>query len=229
MFHEILDWLEVWALFIPLIALLKKNKRPGYLKPVIIYVWLALIINLFANLSWKLKAHYDFPVWYQTNTYFYNIHSIARFFLFSWFFIKLKQPFLSTPKKIIPVIFLIFIIVNFVFFEPFVNYWYENGKLNSILSSHLLSLEAGLMLLYCLQYYLYLMKEEQTFFTKLPSLWVVTGLSIFVVVGFPIYLFYTAAITHSKDFIINIWLVQKIAFLIFCILIAKAFNTQSNV
>jgi hypothetical protein len=229
MFQQILDWLEVWALSIPLIALLKKNKQPGYLKPVIIYLWLALIINLLANISWKFKSHYNFPVWYQTNTYFYNVHSIIRFYLFSWFFIKLRQPFFSLLKKIIPVLFLIFILANFLIFEHFINYWYENGKLNSILSSHLLSLEAGFLLLYCLLYYFYLLKEEQPFFTRLPSFWVVTGLSIFVVIGFPIYLFYTAAIEHSKDFIISIWLLQKCAYLILCILIAKAFITESNV
>jgi hypothetical protein len=228
MFHQILDWLEVWSLFIPLIVLLKKRKQPGYLKPVIIYLWLALIINLLANISWKFKSHYNFPVWYQTNTYFYNIHSIVRFFLFSWFFIILRQPFFLTLKKLLPVLFLTFIIINFTFIEYFVNYWYANGKLNSLLSSNLLTMEAGFLLLYCLLYYFYLLKEDQPFFTKLPSFWVVTGLSIFVVIGFPIYLFYAAAIEHSKNFIINIWLVQKFAYLIFCILIAKAFIIESN-
>ncbi len=220
MFTEIKAWLEVWALFIPLVVLLIKKKQPGYLKPVIIYLWLALIINLLANISWKFKAHYNFPVWFQTNTYFYNLHSVVRFFLFSWFFIKLGQPFLSTLKKIIPVLFLIFIFVNFIFFQDFFDF--------KIISSRLLSIEAGLLLLYCLQYYLYLLKEEEPFFTKLPSFWIVTGLSIFVVAGFPIYLFYDAAAEQSKYFIINIWIVQKTAFLIFCLFIANAFMKQSH-
>jgi hypothetical protein len=215
MFQEILDWLEVWALFIPLVILFIKSKQPNYLKPVIIYLWLALIINLLANISWKFKAHYNLPVWYQSNTYFYNIHSVARFFLLSWFFIKLRQPFLSNLKKIIPVLFFIFMVINFILFQNFFNF--------TLISSRLLALEAGLLLLYSLQYYLYLLKEEEPFFTQLPSFWVVTGLSTFVVVGFPIYLFYDAAVKQSKYFVINIWIVQKVAFLIFCLFIAKAF------
>jgi hypothetical protein len=220
LFQEILDWLEVWALFIPLVILFITGKQPNYLKPVIIYLWLALLINLLANISWKFKAHYNLPEWYQSNTYFYNIHSIVRFFLLSWFFIKLKQPFLSNLKKIIPVLFFIFIVIKFIFFQDFFNF--------KVISSRLLALEAGLLLLYCLQYYLYLLKEEEPFFTQLPSFWVVTGLSTFVVVGFPIYLFYDAAVEQNKYFVINIWIVQKVAFLIFCLFNAKAFMKRNH-
>jgi hypothetical protein len=219
MLQQILDWLEVWALFIPLFVVFTKSKQTGYLKPIIIYLWLALIINLLANISWKFKAHYNLPIWYQSNTYFYNIHSVTRFFLFSWFFIKLKQPFFPTLKKIITVLFLIFLAVNFIFFQNFFD--------TRIISSRLMAIEAGFLLLYCLQFYLYLLKEEETSFSQLPSFWIVTGLSIFVVVGFPIYLFYEVAVEQNKYFIINIWIVQKVAFLIFCLFIAKAFMKKS--
>ena len=100
-FLEILDWSEVWALFIPLIVLFVKKKQPAFLKPVIIYLFIALPLNLFADIIWKFQVVHHFPHWLKTNTYVYNFHSIVRFLLFSIFFIKLHQPFLVRIKKII--------------------------------------------------------------------------------------------------------------------------------
>jgi hypothetical protein len=214
-FKGILDWLEVWALFIPIAALFKNKKQPAYLRPVVIYLFVALFLNLLIDISWKGKIPFHFPEWFQTNTYLYNILSIMRLFLFSLFFIRLNQPFLVTIKKVLPLVFLIFIIINFGFFE---NFFYFK-----LLSSRLHSVEAGILLFYCLQYYLYMLNQEQTLFSKFPSFWVVTGLSILIITSFPIYLFYNAIVHQSLDFAYKIWPVQKVALLIFCILIAKAF------
>lgn len=214
-FKQIFDWLEVWALFMPLAVWAKGRKQPAYLKPVVIYLFIALFLNLLIDISWKFKKPFHFPEWFQTNTYLYNIHSIVRLYLFSLFFIKLNQPFLVRIKKILPLAFLIFIIINFGFFQDF---FYFN-----LLNSRLHSVEAGILLFYCLQYYLYILNQEQTLFNKFPSFWVVTGLSILIITSFPIYLFYNEIIQQSINFGYKIWAVQKVAFLIFCILIAKAF------
>lgn len=224
---QILDWLEVWALLIPLFVLLKYRKQPHYLTPVIIYLFLALIINLLENISWKFKKLYDFPVWFQTNTYFYTIHSIVRVLLLGWFFILLHQPFLQKVKKIILVLFLIFTLINFMF-EPFVNYWYEKGKLQSTLSYKVLATEAAIMLFYCLQYYLYKLMQDEEEFKRPSDFWVVTGLSIFSFCSFPIYFFYNAILQYDRTFTKNIWMVQKVCFLIFCLCIAWAFPISKH-
>src|SRR5687767_14687288 len=182
----LLDRSEVWALLIPLaVAVVKKPHLP-YLKPIIYYLIIALVINSLILLIWQRnKHHWDFYINKigddDNNNFLYNIHSIVRLLLFSWFFILLKQPFLTTAKKIIPILFLVFAFINFIFSEKFVG---EN------LSSRLLSIETGILLFYCLQYYLYLLKEELTSFRRLPSFWIVTGLSLFVVASFPVFLFY---------------------------------------
>ena len=77
-----------------------------------------------------------------------------------------------------------------------------------------------------MQYYLFRLKDEQASFAKMPDFWVVTGLSIFVVISFPIYLFYDRLLNEELKFVIDIWEVQKAAFLIFCLFIAKAFYTN---
>src|SRR5689334_17887979 len=85
---NILMWSEVWALLIPLaIIIFQRGKRPG-MRPIIIYV----IVGLFLNLSATMISVYrlQLPVWLQNNNILYNLHSMARVFLFSWFIINLN-------------------------------------------------------------------------------------------------------------------------------------------
>jgi len=216
----ILDWSEVWAVFIPLSVLLIKKNQPKYLTPVIIYLVIALPLNLFADIIWKFKTPYHFPDWLQTNTYLYNIHSIIRFSLFSFFFIKLNQPFLVTIKKIIPVAFYLFVLVNFLFLQYFFRY--------DRLSSRLLSVESALLLLYSLQYYYFKFQDESEITARSSDFWVVTGLCIYCVGCFPIYLFYQTLLDQSENFTVNIWKVPDICYIIFCIFIAKGLSEAKS-
>lgn len=226
---EILDWAEVWALFIPLIVLFKYWKQPSYLLPIIIFVFVSLYINFLIDVIWKGKRVFDFPEWFKVNTYFYNTLSIVRFFLLSWFFIGLKQPFLSIIKKTIPVLFLIFVIINFAFFEKFINYWYnEKGILSSTISTTLFTVESIGMLFYCIQYYFFKLQEEKEELKRPTDFWIVTGLSIFYVSTLPIYLFYSALLKYSQPFAVVIWKIPNIAFIILCIFIAKSFYNPKH-
>jgi hypothetical protein len=67
------------------------------------------------------------------------------------------------------------------------------------------------------------LKGEQSFFTKDPSFWIVTGLCIFVVSSFVVYLFYDSTFYNNWFATTMIWQIQKLALLIFCVFIAKAF------
>jgi hypothetical protein len=213
-FEAIFDWSEVWALLIPLlvIVIFRKQQKVAYLQPVSYYVYVAIILNSAANLIYNQKdLGLDLP--WHNNVVIYNIHSIARLLLFAWFFNVLKQSFLSTIKKIIPYLFLIFVLVNFIV-EPIV------GK---SISARLHIIEAFILLFYCLQYYLYLLKVEHFAYKSIPSFWVVTGLSIFVVTNFPVYLFYSPLTSQDVEFAIFIWKIHKIAHIVFCVFLAKAF------
>lgn len=211
--QAIFDWSEVWALLIPLVFLFRYKNRASFLNPVICYVYIALVLNIAANIiSNQKKMNLDLP--WHNNVLIYNIHSIIRFFLFAWFFILLKQPFFTTLKKIIPWIFLLFILINFTLFEPLTGEY---------ISSLLHIIESVILLFYCLQFYLYVLKEEQVSYNQFPSFWVVTGLSIFVITNFPVYLFYDPLALQDVKFAISIWNVHKIAQIIFCVFLAKAF------
>ena len=207
---KILDWSEVWALLIPLIALLFRREQPASLRPIIVYLWLAFILNLVIDIIMELRNYY--PDW--TNNPLYNFHSVVRFACFSFYFIQLQPTSFTRLKKIIAILSGIFLIINFLFFEDFFN--------NESFSGNLLAAEAYLLLVYCMLYYLAELKDDSKNLFNGPDFWVVTGLSIYVVVNFFVFLFYLPLIDVDWHIAVNIWNVHNIAFIIFCLFITKA-------
>jgi hypothetical protein len=211
-FQTIIDWSEVWSLMIPATILLMK-KQPALLRPVVFYIWIALFINLAVDMTWKFRDL--LPADNNSNNYLYNLHSIIRFFLFSIFFINLKQPFLVRIKKLIPFCFTLFIVINFWIFENFFDYWK--------LSSRLLSVEAILLLFYCLQYYLFKINDAVEINILKADFWIVTGLGIYVTFNFFIFLLYNELTARLEHFAISLWSFHNISYIILNMFIAKGF------
>lgn len=208
---EIRDWSEVWGLLLPLCVYLKYRNQPRPVQPIVLYLWLALLINLMIDVIWKFQKPLGFPEWLQTNNHLYNTHSIVRFFLFSIFFLRLKQQNRPWIQRGLMVFFSIFIVVNFAFFEDYFNF--------SQLSSRLLTVEASVILLLCVQFYFLRLKEEH-YDLNYPY-WFVTGMSVYYAVNFFIFLFHTTVSEQLQDFAISIWKIHNITFVIMCIFIAK--------
>ena len=210
---SILDWSEVWAPMIPLLVLLFHRRQPDCLKPVIVYLWLALLLNITIDLIWILKKY--LPYWLQSNNPVYNIQSVVRLACFSVFFIRLPQSQFVGFRRILAGISVVFIIINFSLFENFFNPKHLDGNL--------LSAEAYILLAYCMQYYLAELRDDSKDFTNEPNFWVVTGLSIYVVVNFFVFLFYIPMYNKDGNLADKIWDVHNVAFILFCILLTKAF------
>ena len=143
-FNQILNWSEVWAIFIPLFVLILRREQPAFLKPVIIYLWIALVINLVGDTIGDFKVY--LPGWLHSNNILYNIHSLVRFACFSFFFQMLGKEFRNRFDKIVNLVALLFITLNFTLIEKFNNFDH--------LSGNLLATEAYVLLIYCMQYYL---------------------------------------------------------------------------
>lgn len=212
---EILDWSEVWALFIPLTVLaLRRKPVNDLLRPVVIYLFVALVLNAFADISWKFQKPLNLPDWMRNNNFIYNIHFVARLLLFSWFFIRLKEPLLKSIKKLIPILYLVYVIISFIKFKPITEF-----------NSGPAAASAALLIFYCLLHYLYLSQQEHPPTSAKKSIaWVVAGLSIYVAVNFFIFLFYTTLMDTAVKFSIVIWNVHNIIFIVFCIFLAIALN-----
>lgn len=209
----LLDWSEVWALLLPVCILLIKRKQPAFLKPIIIYIWLALIINIIIDVIMVYKAY--LPGWLQSNNPLYNIHSVVRFICFSLFFIKLRATSYVQLKKFLAVVFVIFFVINFIFFENFLN--------AASFSGNLLATESYLLLIYGMLYYLSELRHNSTALSDGADFWVVTGLCIYVVINFFVFLFYGPMLNVNEKLAENMWNVHNIAFIIFCIFITKSF------
>ena len=217
---KILSWSEVWALFLPLTVLFMRKEQPRYAKPVILYLFLALLLNLTADIITEFKVKWHFPRILQSNTILYNVHSVIRFSCFTYFFILLRQPFLKGLKRLIPYVFVLFFIVDFLFVEPFYN--------ADQLSGNLFTAEAYLLLVYCILYYLYQLKKEPRAQKRGKDFWIVLGLSIYVILNFFIFLFYDSMLNTDKYLAIGMWRIHDAAYIILNFFIAKAFYVSDR-
>ena len=214
----IFDWSEVWALIIPLFQLFLRPKQPAWLQPVIIYLFAALLLNLSVDIIAEYNQYHRGPDSLSNNP-LYNIHSVIRFACFSYFFIRLRQSFYKKIKKIIPLVFIVFLIVDFRF---------EDFFFRDHLSGNLFSAEAFLLLVYCMLFYLSKLKDEQGTLSGSKDFWVVTGLSIYVVTSFFVFLFYVPMIKENYHLANNMWDVNNAAYIILCIFITKAFYVPAS-
>ena len=215
-FRKVFDQAEIWSTAIPLVVLAFRRKQPAYLRPVIIYLWFALFLYSFGNYIADYKDY--LPCWLWSNVVLYNIHSIIRFTCFICFFEALRQPYYKPVRRALPVVSVIFFIVNFVLLR-------DDFFSDKLINPRLLTVEAYLLLIGCMLYYLSNLKEDVEDFWKRKDFWVTTGLSFYVVINFYVFLFYDDLGGDLQD---RIWDVHNIAQIIFCLFIAKAFYVTTN-
>ena len=217
-FYRLLDWSEAWATLIPLVYFLFHRNQLRYMRPVILYVILAFLINLTADGIMEYNRYMD--GWRYSNNPLYNIHSLVRFACFVWFFELLGQSEFNKYRKYIPWISGVLIFYNFLFLE---NFW-DKDKL----SGNLLATEAYLLLVYCMMYYLSKLRDDGEDWTDSPDFWVVTGLAVYVVVNFFVFLFYLPMIEQDIQLALDIWNLHNIAYILLCIFITRALYVSSR-
>jgi hypothetical protein len=216
------DWSEVWALLFPLACMARARNQSAYLKPLRIYTIVALVINLASTMIWyRYRLGLHLPAWLDSNSFCYNAASIARLVCFSWAFILLRQRFLHRVKIILPVLFLLLTIVDFIFFEDFYTH--------DIFSTRLLASEAAILLFFCVQYYIFLVLQDRpTNLRRQPAFWFVTGLSFYTGISFFIFLFYAALADENVKFAVDIWDVHNVAYIFLCVCIGISFLRKEN-
>ncbi len=189
-----------------------RRQQPSLLRPVIVYLWLGFLLNVAIDAIMAINIY--LPGYSPSNNPFYNVHSVVRFACFSFYFMSIQKSSFTLLKRLLAIGGLVFLGINFIFFENFFN--------RDSFSGNLLTVEAYLLLIYCMLYYLTELKDDENPFNG-PHFWVVTGLAIYLVTNFFVFLFYTPMVSVDVELAVNIWNVHNIAFIIFCLFITKAF------
>src|SRR5260221_14478678 len=121
---EILDWSEVWAPLIPLAILISRKQKSVWRRPMLWYLVIAILLSIIADVIWQ-RRHLGIDGWLQNHFYFfyedggqtfknnllYNLQSIFRFLLFSWFFQYMGKIFRQL-NRIVPAFFIIPAIID---------------------------------------------------------------------------------------------------------------------
>jgi hypothetical protein len=209
----LLSWSEVWTPLIVLFFLFFRRSQPRYLKPVIVYLILALCINLASDIIADYKKF--LPSWAQSNNPLYNLHSLTFFICFAYFFKLLNKDHFNKLQLTLLIVSFALLSFNFLFIEKITNPDHLSGNLFTIVSYSLLIL--------CMLYYLNWLQDDEDDLTYEPHFWVVTGLSIYVVINFFVFLFYVPMIKEDPKLADNIWNIHNIAYILLCIFIIKAF------
>ena len=212
-YEIILKWSEVWAVLIPLVIYFVRRPKQPYIKPVLWYLWIALFLNIIADVIREIyHTAPKFIVAINYNLPFYNIHSICRIFLFISFFNAVKIPATWRSKKAIPLTIGVIVLINFIFFDSIRNF-----------SSKMFTLESIVLIVYCINYFLSILRSDEGSLKFNSSLVIATGLAVYESVCFPIFLFYDLLARQFTNYAISIWDFHNIMYVILCLFIARAF------
>ncbi len=90
-------------------------------------------------------------------------------------------------------------------------------------SSNIFTLEGIVLIIFCVLYFLKKLRSDEISSGFDTSLYIVIGLSIYEAVCFPVFLFYNTLINQNNDYAVNVWNVHNIAYIVFCLFIARSF------
>lgn len=215
-FQIFLDCTEVWALLIPLFVIAIYKPVGKQLRLIVWYVIIGFILNFIA--IFMMYFYYLVPKWMYiegmpNNNILYNIHSIIRVFLFSWYIITIRPYKYTIILKKILAAYLVYIPINFIFIDsPF------------FLNTSLFAAQSIVLLVMCFSYFFQSLQDEsQTNWLHHPSFLICVGISLYEVITFFIFLFFYPLNKTDTDFFHVTMDIYRITFVLLCILLALAF------
>ncbi len=210
------DWSEVWALLIPLIVILIYKPKGHKLRWVILYVVIAFILNFLAIFT--VEYYYLVPSWMKSkcNNIFYNLHSFIMVIFFSCYIISVRKYKYTVLLKILVVIYLAFVLINFTFWESPV-----------VLSTSHYTAGSVVLLILCLFYFFSsILEESQTNWLKHPSFIICAAVCLYQAITFFIFLFIypmnNKAFNKDISFALLMMRIYQVVFVVYCYLLALA-------
>ena len=207
---KVLMWSEVWSLLIPLAIIIIYRVKGSDMWPVVLYVTIAFVLNLAATL---ISVYYNsLPSWLQNNNILYNLHSLVRVLLFSWYVISLKLIRPEWLTKIILPVYVTLVLINFIFLES-----------PLFLNTRLFSAESIVLLTLCLLYFISSMRDESdNNWLRHPSFLICAGISFYEAITFFIFLFFYPLLEKNLEFGVLTMKIYSVSYIILCVLLALA-------
>lgn len=209
-FYEIIRWSELWALLIPLTILRKYRVSNPELKPIILYLWVALPLNF---LSLSISEFSDYiPAFLKNNNLFYNIHSVIRVVLFGTY---ISHTGLLKQQKLFRFVLPVYLLLALLYF------CLRKSPLD--FSFEIYCIESVTMLGLCISYFLLSIRDESdTIWMDQTSFLLCAGISFYESMTFFVFLFFDALLRISMSFGETTMMIFSGAYSILCIIIAIA-------
>lgn len=206
-------WSEVWALLIPLIVITVFKPKGNTTGLLIAYVIAGFILYFCAIFTLVYPDLVPSFLKYNNNI-FYNVHSFFMVIFLGLYVIRIRPSKYKFQLTRLIVLYITFVVINFVFFERPLIY-----------STRLFTTGSIVLLVLCLFYFINLIQEEsQVNWLKHPSFIISSGICLYHAVTFFIFLFlrpmFNSAYNTNQSFAKLMMQITQITFVIFCILIA---------
>jgi len=208
--NSIINWSESWSLLIPLIVIIFYKPKGHGIQSLILYVLIAFIINTIATVM--VEYYFSMPAWLKNNNVLYNLHSFIRVIFFSLYIMTIRQYRFPPVLKFLLLAYLVFVAVNFVFFQS-----------PLFISSYLFAAESIILLVFCFSFFLRSMQDDsEVNWLKHPAFLVCTGISLYEVTSFFIFLFFYPLFEKNPEFGDLTMSIHNVMYIILCIMLALA-------
>ena len=202
-------------MLIPLSVILLCRPKGKSIRILKIYVLVGFLLNTLAMVMWEFSEIVP-KSWYvegmPNNNILYNLHSVMRVIFFSAYIMTVRS-------YRYPIFFIVILAAYFVFIP--LNFTVLKDRLPLFLSSHLFAAESIVLLLMSMSYFFNSINDDSpTNWLKHPSFIICSGVSLYVVITFFVFLFFYPLSDEYPTFFVVMMDVYFIAFVILCIILA---------
>jgi hypothetical protein len=175
---KITDWAEIAGIIIPLLVVLIYKPKGRENRPLVIYIFVAFILNLIITAIAKYRKDFDFIP--DSNHVYYNMHSLIKIVFWGWYLSAFDSLKSSTIIKTLTGVFIVFFFINFSFFEPL-----------GFFSTRIASAEGIFLLLFCAIFFIStIIDNSDTIWMSKPVFTVCAAINMYAAINFFVFLFF---------------------------------------
>ncbi len=172
------DWAEIAGIIIPLIVILIYKPKGSESRPLVLYVLIAFLLNFMMTAIAKNHGFFSFLP--ASNHIYYNLHSFVKVIFFGWYLFSFRNLKSSNLIRITAIAFVLFYIVNFLFFEPI-----------TLFSTRTATIEGICLLIICSSFFIStIIDNSDTIWMNKPVFTLCAIINFYAALNFFVFLFF---------------------------------------